>query len=89
MLPVARMRKPASWKALPTSATSALSLRFTLINTVPLRGSLVWVASWALKKASPTEGASPSTSPVERISGPRRGSTSGNMLKGNTASFTP
>jgi hypothetical protein len=31
----------------------------------------------------------PSTSPVERISGPSSGSTSGNMLKGNTASFTP
>ena len=31
----------------------------------------------------------PSTSPVERISGPSRGSTSGNMLNGNTASLTP
>ena len=31
----------------------------------------------------------PRTSPVERISGPKSGSTSGNMLKGNTASFTP
>ena len=31
----------------------------------------------------------PSTSPVERISGPSTGSTSGNMLKGKTASLTP
>ncbi len=31
----------------------------------------------------------PSTSPVERISGPSTGSTSGNMLKGSTTSFTP
>ena len=31
----------------------------------------------------------PSTSPVERISGPSSGSTSGNMLKGKTASLTP
>ena len=31
----------------------------------------------------------PSTSPVERISGPSSGSTSWNMLKGNTASLTP
>ena len=86
---MARILNPASAKAFPTSTTSALSLRFTLISTVPLKGSLVWVASWALKKASPTDAESPSTSPVERISGPRTGSTSGNMLKGNTASFTP
>ena len=33
--------------------------------------------------------AMPSTSPVERISGPSSGSTSGNMVKGNTASLTP
>ena len=31
----------------------------------------------------------PSTSPVERISGPSTGSTSGNMLNGKTASLTP
>ena len=31
----------------------------------------------------------PSTSPVERISGPSSGSTSGNMLNGKTASLTP
>src|SRR5665648_1219506 len=37
----------------------------------------------------PNESAIPRTSPVERISGPRSGSTSGNMLKGKTASLTP
>ncbi len=31
----------------------------------------------------------PRTSPVDLISGPRRGSTSGNMLKGKTASLAP
>ena len=31
----------------------------------------------------------PSTSPVERISGPSSGSTSGNMVNGKTASLTP
>ena len=33
--------------------------------------------------------ARPSTSPVERISGPSTGSTSGNFSKGMTASLTP
>ena len=40
-------------------------------------------------QASPGVFASPSTSPVDLISGPRTGSTSGNILNGNTASFTP
>ncbi len=37
----------------------------------------------------PKESAMPRTSPVDLISGPRSGSTSGNMLKGKTASLTP
>ena len=38
---------------------------------------------------TPTLVESPNTSPVERISGPSTGSTSWNILNGNTASFTP
>ena len=47
------------------------------------------MASCALKYPSPKEAPSPNTSPVERISGPKTGSTSGNILNGKTASFTP
>ncbi len=89
VVPVARMLNPHSAKILAVSTTSGLSLPLTENSTVPDVGSLVWVASWALKNASPTLVASPSTSPVERISGPSTGSTSWNILKGNTASFTP
>ena len=38
--------------------------------------------------ASPKVRPAPITSPVERISGPRIGSTPGNLLNGNTASLT-
>ena len=52
-------------------------------------GSLLCVASCALKNASPKLDDMLRTSPVERISGPSTGSTSWNILNGNTASFTP
>ena len=86
---VARILKPSSWKSLAGSMTLGLSLSATVIRTVPSSGNGNWVASWALKKARPKESAIPSTSPVDRISGPSSGSTSGSMLKGKTASFTP
>src|SRR5690606_5415176 len=41
-----------------------------------------------LAYASPKLRPMPITSPVDFISGPRIGSTPGNLLKGNTASFT-
>ena len=75
--------------ALATSNTAGRSRLETVISTVPSAGNNCCAASSALKKASPNELAIPSTSPVERISGPRTGSTSGNMGKGKTASLTP
>ena len=89
VVPVARIPKPQSSNFFATSTSSGLSFLLTLISTFPSFGSLVCVASCALKKASPTFSESPRTSPVERISGPSTGSTSWNILNGNTASFTP
>ena len=66
-----------------------MSRSATVISTRPAVGSRCPAASCALKKARPKECARPSTSPVERISGPSTGSTSGNMLNGKTASLTP
>ena len=60
----------------------------TVTSTVPQRGASPR-RHLRLVERQPKQSARPSTSPVERISGPRRGSTSGNMLKGKTASFTP
>ena len=71
------------------SMTAGLSFSVTVINTVPSVGNSWCAASCALKKARPKESAIPKTSPVDRISGPSRGSTSGNILNGKTASFTP
>ncbi len=86
---VAMIVKPSSenWRA--ASTTAGRSLSATVISTVPSSGSVCCAASCALKNASPKDSAMPSTSPVERISGPSTGSTSGNMLNGNTASLTP
>ena len=39
-------------------------------------------------KANPVVRSIPMTSPVDRISGPKTGSASGNRLNGRTASFT-
>src|SRR4030095_6804310 len=44
--------------------------------------------SWLLSIASPNVRPAPITSPVDRISGPRIGSTPGNLLNGKTASWT-
>ena len=76
-------------KLFARSAAPALSWLFREIRTVPDMGSSALAASSAFTKASPVVWAMPKTSPVERISGPKSGSTSGNMLKGNTASLTP
>ncbi len=45
-------------------------------------------AIWLLAKARPKVEPMPITSPVDRISGPRRVSTPGNRPKGSTASLT-
>ena len=57
-------------------------------NTLPLRGRREPAPIWLLSMASPKVLAAPITSPVERISGLKMGSTPGNLLKGNTASLT-
>ena len=86
---VALILKPNLANCSATSYTAGRSLGDTVIKMVPSEGSNCCAATCALKKASPKESAIPSTSPVERISGPRTGSTSGNMLNGKTASLTP
>jgi hypothetical protein len=86
---VAIILKPNDSNRLAGSNIPALSRLATVIKTVPLIGSGVLIAYCDLKKAMPNELANPSTSPVDLISGPNTGSTSGNILNGNTASFTP
>src|SRR5216117_1220423 len=54
----------------------------------PSRGSPLAAASCAFAKLQPNESEIPMTSPVDRISGPSTGSVPGNLLNGNTASFT-
>ena len=54
----------------------------------PLRGSRTPAASCDLTNASPKDSPMPITSPVDFISGPRMVSTPGNLMNGNTASFT-
>ena len=58
------------------------------MQTLPRLGSREPAPSWLLSMASPKLRPAPMTSPVERISGPRIGSTPGNLLNGNTASLT-
>ena len=45
-------------------------------------------AIWLFAKAIPKSLSKPITSPVDFISGPKSKSLLGNLLKGNTASFT-
>ena len=51
--------------------TFRLSLSFTDTKTFPDMGNFIPAASWAFAKAKPKESASPITSPVDFISGPR------------------
>ena len=57
-------------------------------HACPLSGSRSPAAIWLLANARPKVRSMPMTSPVERISGPSRVSTSGKRLNGSTASFT-
>src|SRR5436305_10992351 len=68
--------------------TVALSVSRTVMRTVPLNGSPFDAASCDFANADPNESEMPMHSPVERISGPSTGSVPGNLLNGNTASFT-
>ena len=65
-----------------------MSLSFTLRKTVPWRGSGDPAEIWALAKATPKPAATPITSPVDFISGPRIVSTPRNLLNGKTGDFT-
>src|SRR5438034_10842653 len=58
------------------------------MKIVPFAGNGVPALSCALENASPKFSPTPITSPVERISGPRAGSTPGNLLNGNTGDLT-
>ena len=70
-----------------------LSRLATETKIVPLRGRPGPNPSWLLANAAPKSESMPMTSPVERISGPSRLSTTWpsrvrNRLKGSTASLT-
>ena len=65
-----------------------LSLFRADINTLPFFGNSIPAPNWALKNALSKLLSFPITSPVERISGPNKVSTPGNLLNGNTASLT-
>ena len=82
------MENPSSPKARATSRPAGLSRSASERKTVPASGRRVPAAIWLLAKARPKVLSTPMTSPVERISGPRRVSTPGKRSKGSTASFT-
>ena len=95
---MARSLKPLARKVLAAASrlspelpgpSSIRSRCATVMRAAPLVGSFAWAASSLLKNAKPGKVDSPKTSPVERISGPSTGSTSGNMLKGKTDSLAP
>ena len=79
--------KPSPCSSRATSTARALSPLLTVSTTVPEAGKREPAPSWLLSIASPKVRPTPITSPVERISGPRIGSTPGNLLKGKTASL--
>ncbi len=85
---VASILNPRSASFLAMKIMERLSFSFTLMNTFPFTGSIVPAAIWDFANASPNSLSMPITSPVDFISGPRMGSTPGNLLKGNTDSFT-
>ena len=58
------------------------------MKAAPEAGSFKPAASHDLAKAAPKPGAEPITSPVERISGPRTGSTPGKRRNGKTGILT-
>ena len=85
---VATSWKPSACSSRATATARGLSPFFTVMQTVPRVGRREPAPSWLFSIASPKVAPTPITSPVERISGPRIGSTPGNLLNGNTASLT-
>ena len=71
-----------------TDKILALSLSLMLIKAVPEEGNLFPAAIWALANAAYKSLSIPITSPVDFISGPNMVSTLGNLINGNTDSFT-
>jgi hypothetical protein len=57
------------------------------MNTFPEMGKGLLAANWLLANANPKVASDPMTSPVDRISGPRRMSIPGNRLNGKTLSL--
>ena len=58
------------------------------MKTLPVDGSFSPAAICDLTNASPKLAPTPITSPVDFISGPSIVSAPGNLMNGNTASFT-
>ena len=85
---VATNENPSRWRWRTAGITSALSPSLTLTNTVPDCGRWVLAASRPLWNAAPKSCATPITSPVLRISGPRIVSTPWNFTNGNTDTLT-
>ena len=85
---VASTVKPMSLSRRASTTAAALSLSLTDTNKVPDAGSEMPLPSCDFRKAVAKSSEIPMTSPVDFISGERTGSTPGNLLKGNTASFT-
>ena len=85
---VATMLKPRSSMYLATGSTLALSGSRTEMKALPGCGALMFAASSARANAASNVRPTPITSPVDRISGPRIGSTPWNLANGNTASLT-
>ena len=77
------MRKPRSTRRLTGKMIARLSRLATDTNTVPCVGSPLIAPSCALANARPKSVSMPMTSPVERISGPSRLSTTSPSLVRN------
>ena len=85
---VATSWKPRECSSRATATARGLSPFLTVMQTVPRVGRREPAPSWLFSIASPKVRPAPMTSPVDRISGPRMGSTPGNLLNGKTASLT-
>ena len=85
---VAAIDNPRSRSLRATTIPAGLSVSFSERKTMPEVGSSLPAASSAFENARPNPVSIPMTSPVDRISGPNAGSTSGNRLNGRTASLT-
>src|SRR5918997_861350 len=85
---VATMENPRSCSWAAIAPTASLSESVTVRNTVPACGSRAPAAACALAKAAGKSGATPITSPVDRISGPSSASAPAKRSNGSTASLT-